>query len=78
VSFFVGHGFSHERDNKPHFKFHMSKVAFFTLPNDEKDVELWWMNHQLLRHWNQALFRDFVLCSQTNNALIHFNFKTHR
>jgi hypothetical protein len=27
VSLFVGHGFSHERKNKPHLKLHMKKVV---------------------------------------------------
>jgi hypothetical protein len=28
MSFFVGHGFSRESDNKPHLKFHKQNVAF--------------------------------------------------
>jgi hypothetical protein len=29
VSLFVGHGFTHERDNKHHLKFCMAKVMLF-------------------------------------------------
>jgi hypothetical protein len=34
VSLFVGHGFYHERDNKPQFKFHMKKDILLFLQND--------------------------------------------